>query len=144
MTESAANQRGREAPLWLFPELAVALAPWEVRNVPMSANVATLLAVPNPRRIAIAFFTPSTDAVPTIVSPFSDPGTFGIPIPVSERYKIFKVEDQFALVGGQWYGFNSAGNTMRVVEFVKPSSGGKNVQRGREDQKENGRSDVHH
>lgn len=106
---------------WLFPELVVALAPWRVTPVTLAAGVATPLAVPNPMRIAIGFFLPMTDAVQTVVSPFSDPSLYGIPISTADRYNIFALDDAFSLVGGPWYGYNTAGSVVRVVEFLKPS-----------------------
>jgi len=106
---------------WLFPELVMSLAPVSATTVVLPAGVPTKFLTRNPRRIGLVVMTAVVDAVQTYVSPFDNPNLYGIPIPTSTRVVSFAVDDLYSLVGQDWYGYNSAGGTILVAEFVRPA-----------------------
>ena len=120
ITQPAAGGRDPSA-AWLYPELVLSLAPVSFTTAAIAAGVNTPILPRNPRRVGLVFFTPITDAVQTLVSPLSDPGTYGIPIPTSTRVASFAVDDLYSLIGQEWFGYNGAGTVLRIAEFVRPA-----------------------
>lgn len=106
---------------WLSPQLIFALSPQSYKDWTIPAGVPTLVLTPNPMRIGCAFLLSVATVDGTFVSPYSDPQSFGVPIPATQRIASFSADDLFSLVGSAWYIYHASGATVRVIQFVKPS-----------------------